>query len=319
MDVKDQGLEDDDVGPVFCLSSAVGFGLMAVFAKLAYAAGATVGGLLVVRFGLAGLVLMAIVVAAGALRPLSRRAVLAALGMGALGYAVQAGLYLAAVSRAEASRVALVFCVYPVLVMVTAIVIGRERASTRRLVALAMALAGIVLVLGGASGSFDGAAAVLSFGSAVVYCGYILVGDRVLGDVPPVPLTALVCVGAFAGCLLFSLFNGGLALSFTPPAWGWLAAVALVSTVGAILLFFAGLARVGPTVASLLSIIEPVVTVVGAGIVFHEQLAGIHALGGVMVLAAVALVQWPTRHRELRVDPGNPRAPASAGLKAGVP
>jgi drug/metabolite transporter (DMT)-like permease len=34
--------------------------------------------------------------------------------------------------------------------------------------------------------------------------------------------------------------------------------LALVSTVGAILLFFAGMARVGPSVAAILSVLEPV-------------------------------------------------------------
>jgi hypothetical protein len=38
---------------VFCLASAAAFGAMAVFGKLAYAAGATVGTLLVLRFALA--------------------------------------------------------------------------------------------------------------------------------------------------------------------------------------------------------------------------------------------------------------------------
>jgi drug/metabolite transporter (DMT)-like permease len=271
---------------------------MAVFAKLAYGAGATVGDLLVVRFGVAGLILISIAVATGALRALRRRTILTALGMGALGYSAQAGLYLVAVSRTDASRVALVFCVYPVLVMITAIFIGRERASTRRLIALAIALGGIVFVLGGARGGFDVVGAMLAFGSAVVYCGYILIGDRVVRGVPPVPLTALVCIGAFASSAAVTVSTQGPALSFAPSAWAWLAAVALVSTVGGILLFFAGLARVGPTVASLLSIIEPVVTVVGAAIVFGESLAGTQMLGGVMVLAAIALIQWPVRRRK---------------------
>jgi drug/metabolite transporter (DMT)-like permease len=216
--------------------------------------------------------------------------------MGAFGYAVQAGLYLGAVSLVEASQVALVFSVYPVLVMVAAIAIGRERGSWRRLAALVTALGGIVLVLGGAaSGGFDAVGALLSFGSAVMYCVYILVGDRVLKGAPPVVLTALVCVGAFASWLTVSVLRGGPALAVGVAAWGWLTSLALVSTVGAILLFFAGMARVGPTVASLLSILEPVVTVVSAALVFGEALSAVQALGGALVLAAVAVVQWPSR------------------------
>ena len=99
--------------------------------------------LLLVRFGLAGGLLIAIALARGALRQLPRRAVLAALGMGVFGYAAQAGLYFSALARIDASLVALILYVYPVLVMAGAIALGRERASRRRVWALGIALTGI--------------------------------------------------------------------------------------------------------------------------------------------------------------------------------
>lgn len=277
---------------------------MAIFAKLSYDEGVSVDALLVVRFGLAGLALLGLATANGSLRRLSRRSVGAGLAMGAVGYAAQAGLYLAAVARFEASQVALVFGVYPVLVTIAAILVGRERGSFRRAVALAMALGGVALVLGGATGAgaFDPVGALLSLGSAAVYTCYILVGDRIVSDVPPVPLAALVCSGAAASCLTASLVVGGPDLGISATGWGWLAAIALVSTVGAILLFFAGLARVGPTVASLLSTVEPVVTVGSAALVFHESMSPIQVVGGALVLAAVIVVQWPTPPNE--VTPG---------------
>jgi drug/metabolite transporter (DMT)-like permease len=287
------------VGPFFCLASAVGFGLMAVFAKLAYQQGVAVDGLLVSRFAIAALVLLTIAAITGSLRRMDRRTVVVGLGMGAFGYAAQAGLYLGAVSRMEASQVALVFGVYPVLVMVAAIVIGRERGSVRRFVALATAVAGIVFVLGDVGpGSFDALGAVLSLGSALVYTGYILVGDRVVGDSPRIPLTAMICVGAAISCTAGSIVTGGPRLDITLVGWGWLGAIALVSTVGAVVLFFAGLRRVGPTVASLLSTLEPVVTVVSAALVFHESLGDAQLLGGALVLLAVLVVQWPSRRAQ---------------------
>ena len=65
---------------------------------------------------------------------------------------------------------------------------------------------------------------------------------------------------------------------------GWLACLGAVSTVGAIALFFAGLRRVGPSTASILSTLEPVVTVALAFVVFGESL-GLQLLGGAFVLA----------------------------------
>ena len=117
------------MGPLYCLLSAAAFGAMAVFGKLAYDAGVTVDGLLLIRFGLAAALLLVIALARGTLRGLSRRSVLIGLGMGVFGYAAQSGLYFSALARIDASLVALVLYVYPVLVVAAAVAIGQSGAS----------------------------------------------------------------------------------------------------------------------------------------------------------------------------------------------
>ena len=111
------GNDDRSVGAVFCLLSAAAFGAMAVFGKLAYDAGVTVDALLLVRFGIAAVVLLAVAGARGALRGLTRRTLLVGLAMGVFGYAAQSGLYFSALTRIDASLLALILYVYPVLVM----------------------------------------------------------------------------------------------------------------------------------------------------------------------------------------------------------
>jgi drug/metabolite transporter (DMT)-like permease len=76
----------------------------------------------------------------------------------------------------------------------------------------------------------------------------------------------------------------------TPAGWLWLACIAAVSTVAAIVLFFAGLRRAGPTSASILATVEPVVTVLLAFLVFGETLGALQLLGGVFVLTAVVVL-----------------------------
>jgi drug/metabolite transporter (DMT)-like permease len=284
------------VGPLLCLLSAAGFGAMAIFGKLAYDAGVEVGDLLLVRFALAAALLLAVAGATGALRGLSRRSVLAGLGMGAIGYATQAGLFFGALERMDASLLALILYVYPALVLVGAVALGRERASARRVAALAIALAGTALVLAGAaSGSLDALATAMGFGAALAYTIYILTGDRVGAGVPPPALAALVCVGATGTFALASLVRGGPDLALGAEGWLWVGAIALVSTVGAVLTFFAGLARVGPSAASILSTLEPVVTVALAAAAFGESLRAIQVVGGALVLGAVVVMQWPAR------------------------
>jgi multidrug transporter EmrE-like cation transporter len=71
----------------------------------------------------------------------------------------------------------------------------------------------------------------------------------------------------------------------------WAAIIASVSTVMPIVLFMAGLARVGPSTASIASTIEPPFTVALAWIVFGETLGPLQLAGGALVLSAVIVLQ----------------------------
>jgi drug/metabolite transporter (DMT)-like permease len=282
------------VGAVFCLLSAICFGAMAIFGKLAYDEGVAVGDLLLVRFGVAAIVLLAIVRWRGGFGPVPRRTVVAAFAMGAMGYAAQSASYFAALDRIDASLLTLLLYVYPVLVMVGAVVLRRESWSARRATALCVSLLGILLVLGtSAHYHLDWLGVSLGLAAAVVYSAYILIGDRLLVGIAPLPLTALICSGAATTYAVASLLRGGPSLAFSAAGWGWVVTLSLVSTVAAILLFFAGLARVGPSAASILSILESVVTIALAAAVFGESLSAYQLLGGALVLVAVLVVQWP--------------------------
>jgi drug/metabolite transporter (DMT)-like permease len=276
-------------GALLCLASATAFGAMGIFGKLAYAEGATVGTLLAARFVLAAALLWAF--AAGSrgvrrLRALPRRDVALALGLGAVGYSAQAGSYFAALDRLDASLLSLLVYTFPAIVAVTAVVIGRERASLRTAVALSLASAGLVLVLAGAAaGALDPLGTALGLTAAVVYSAYILSSEGVAERIGPVALSTLVCTGAAGTLTLGAIAGGQLDLGGVSAAgYGWLAGIAVVSTVGAVGLFFAGLQRVGPTAASILSTLEPIVTVGLAFAVFGESLGGAQLAGASLVL-----------------------------------
>src|ERR687894_2882111 len=94
------------LGSALCIASAVAFGALAIFGKLAYDAGVGVLMLLFVRFAIAAPVLWA-----GVLRRrhrfADRRALLAGLALGAIGYAMQAGLFFPPPGRVDAPPLSL--------------------------------------------------------------------------------------------------------------------------------------------------------------------------------------------------------------------
>ena len=288
------------LGSALCIASAIAFGAMAIFGKLAYDAGVGLLTLLFVRFSIAAPVLwIAALRRPAALSGTSRRTMLGAFALGAVGYSMQAALYFAALTRMDASLLSMLLYTFPAMVAVAAIVLGREHADPARLGALLLASIGLVLVLASAKpGALDPLGAALALGAALIYTTYILVSQGIAGRLSPTVLSALVCTGAAVSLAAGSAALGELRPGeVTPAGWGWLAGIALVSTVAAVSLFFAGLKRVGPTTASILSTVEPVVTVVLAFAVFGELLGALQMLGGALVVGAV-LVLASYRPRE---------------------
>lgn len=275
-------------GALFVALSASAFGAMAIFGRYAYAGGTDVLGLLTLRFAIGGIVLALVAWRRGVVWPRGR-ALWCIVGMGAFGYVGQSFSYFTALQHAQASLVALLLYLYPAFVTLLAAVWLRERLTRVKCTALVLCLAGSALMVGGGQGEPLGIA--LGLAAAVIYSIYIVVGARVTRGIDPLATTAVVCLAA-------ATVLGGLSLARTaagaPPHWpgtavSWaaVAAIALVSTVTAMLAFFAGLARLGAARTSMLSTLEPVVTVALAALLLGETLSAMQWLGGASVLVAV--------------------------------
>ncbi len=274
------------------LVSAAGFGVMPVLGKVAYDEGAEPVGVLVVRFALAAVALLVLARLLGQPLPRDRRLGVLAL-LGGVGYVGQALFYFTALERISAGLTALLLYVFPALVVVLSAVLLRERPRPLAAGCVALALAGTALTIGPVQGG-QGSGVALGLGAALVYALYILASSRVTG------------VGAFAMAAVVlsaaTVSTGALAVVMRPAlpssgaAWLALVGVALLGTVVAVTAFFGALALIGPSDASVLSTVEPVVSVVVAGLVLGERLSPAQVAGGAVVLVAVAVLARAGSH-----------------------
>jgi drug/metabolite transporter (DMT)-like permease len=275
-------------GLAYIAVSATAFGAMAIFARYAYAYGADVLGVLSARFTIAGALFTLVMFAKR--RPWPRgRQLAVAIAMGAIGYVGQAVCFFAALNYASAGLVALLLYAYPTLVCLLAAMFLHERLTPRRILLLAVSFAGIALTLGGGHSLPIGI--LLGLGAAVFYSVYIVMGARELKGADPLAVSTVVCLAAAATLVAWTFVR---APHFPGETQGWLAigAIASISTVVAMLAFFAGLQRVGPATASIASTLEPVVTVVLAWLLLGETLSPLQVVGGALVLSSAV---WLSR------------------------
>lgn len=277
----------EQVGVVFILVSGAAFGLLPLFARTAYDHGAEPLGMLTARFVISAIGLVVIRAVVERSRPWPARPLAWRLfALGALGYAIQSSFYFWGIDRIDVSLATVIFYSYPVMVSVAAWVVFRNRLSRASLVCLAVVVAGVVLTAGQVkAGSAAGVAAMLA--AAAWYTVYILVSSRTVHLVGPLTSLTIVMIGA----AVVHLAALPLHRSAIPSdATGWWAAIgaAVVSTFIGMGFFFAGVERLDPATAAILSTTEPVVSVLVGVLVYSETLTPTRAVGAVAVLAGVA-------------------------------
>ena len=290
-------------GVALMLLSALAFGVMPIFIKLAYAEGVGLNTLLALRFSIAGAImwlLWAYQHRRGARVAVTRALLLPVIAMGGLGYVGQSFSYYQAIDLIPASATALLLYTYPILVTVLAWLLLKERLTLRKALALSVAMVGALMVLGVVSlsggqsynfGALNPQGVAWALGAALIYSLYIIAGARFTRDLPPIYSSAVIISSAALVYLLWGLAAGGLYLGLTPYGWLWVCGIAFVSTVLAIALFFAGLPLVGASRAAIISTVEPAVTVVLAHFALQEALALEQLLGGTLILVSVLMVQ----------------------------
>jgi len=275
------------IGVLLIIFSAASFGAMAIFARLAYEGGASITTLLFLRFAIASVIMLSWIFIRGL--PLPRgRVLLTLVLMGGLGYAGQSFCYFTALTFASAGLVALLLYLYPAIVTVLATTFLKEPISKAKIAALLLALPGTFLTIGPERGGHP-LGVVLALGAALIYSFYILVGSRITGQGTAVPFSAVIITSA-AVVYGVALAVKGPTWPVTWSGWIWVLAIALISTVLAVVTFLAGLERVGPTHAATLSTVEPAVTIALAALVLDEPLTPMRVVGGIMILLAVIVL-----------------------------
>jgi drug/metabolite transporter (DMT)-like permease len=268
--------------------SAVSFGFMPIFARLAYAQGVGVDELLFMRFLLA-FIIMGVILAASRRLILPRgEDLLLLIVLGGLAYFVQSTLYFTALLYSPVAIVALILYTYPVFVTIGAFVLGWEKISWRLAGAFVIAVVGLLFVAN-PFGEPLGFGVILALGSSIIYTIYILGGSKVLRRVSGDVGAFYVMGAASASFGLAGKLTNALRLNWTPMGWFWIAMITVVGTVVAVTFFFIGISKIGPSRAALISLLEPVTAIFASLALFGNSLSTLQWFGGMLILLATGI------------------------------
>lgn len=215
-------------------------------------------------------------------------------GAGSLGYTA---LLIGGLSWMSAGDAGVIIGTLPAVAALFAILVLREQAQPRVLVAAALATLGVIAVAwtGHAPGSLLGVLMVL--GAVVCESAFILLNKRMARPLLPLLQTMMMAGMGFVLAVPLALLDSSPILppasAFAPLLW-----YALVPTVAGFLLWYAGAARVSGGEAAAVTAVAPVTAVGLSAVWLGEHVHFGQVLGMIAVVLAILLVSRPkVEHR----------------------
>jgi drug/metabolite transporter (DMT)-like permease len=275
------------------VSSAAAFAAIAIFVVFATGAGAPLLAVLAWRYLLAAAALVPLAFAIGGAR--FGAAELRVVLVGGVGQSLVAVTTLVALSYIPAATLSFLFYTYPGWVAIISRVRHSEPLTPVRLVALAMSLTGIFVMVGapGAT-SLHPTGVILALVGALLYAFYVPMIAELQRNLTPVTTAASMAAGAAIILFVVAVARGEMAFAMHRTAWISIVGLALISTVGAFLLFLRGLSVLGPVRTAIISTVEPFFTAVLGAWLLAQPMTATTLLGGALIAGAVILLQLPT-------------------------
>jgi drug/metabolite transporter, DME family len=302
-------------GSLIIVLAASGFGILGPLARFAYDAGFDPISFVGWRAIFGVLVILLVVLwrrsrGVAIVNPfdLPRADSLGLLIVGLAGVTLNIAMFIA-FGIGSVALVLLAFYTYPAMVAVVASVLGHERLDGTRVLALLLALAGMVLVVAGGLEPTGGVtiqpvAIALGLFAAFFQTIFVTMSRSRFAIVPAEQAMGwLILISAVASVALAIATGGNLGAPFG--GWRPFGIAALAGIVGAGIpstLFLVGIRTIGGTRAGILMLFEPMVGVTLAAVLLHETLVPVQVAGGAAILAAALLLQRTARPGE-RIEP----------------
>ena len=227
----------------------------------------------------------------------SRRDLALMTGLGAILILYQ-WLYLAAIDRLGVTTATLVaLCVPPVVVALVSTVFWREPFTSRLGAALVGAVVGTVLLVAQPTGAGGLPLSpestiigiLLALGSAGGVALHVLTSRLIASRQHPLRPLA---IGFPAGAIAFTpvALANGVSLAQPAAGWFWLVYLGIVPSAIAYWMYQRGLRDVTATMASIVTLLEPLAAAGLAWVIFDERLGPLALLGGALLVGSIALL-----------------------------
>jgi drug/metabolite transporter (DMT)-like permease len=213
-------------------------------------------------------------------------------------------LFIAGLQRTTATNAVVIGATIPVFTAGVAVALRKEAATLPRVVGLAVACIGAMVVVG--AGQFEGGGQRLignlfCVANSLSFSIYLVISRRLLAKYSPMTLVVWTFVFGTLGILPFGLPDLiGAAPHLSPKIWGCIAYIVVFPTVGTYFLNMFALQRAPASLVAIYIYVQPVVGALMAAAALGERPSASTFVGGGLIACGIALVTHETRRAAAR-------------------
>lgn len=241
--------------------------------------------------------LVAAFVLEGGLPRLTRAQWLGTFVLGLFGVVAYNLFFMGALAKLPASRAALIIALNPAITIAISAVVLKEKLSVRRWLGVAIALAGVAIVVSRGdfanfSGGGVGIGELLMFAAVVSWALYTIIGRKILGGLSPLAATNYA---ALWGTLMLALIAAPDFDTLHPTQFDWrmitsLLYLGVLGTAVAFVWYYMSVKKLGAATTSIFNNLVPVFGVAISVLLLGEPLLVSMLIGGAVTILGVLMV-----------------------------
>jgi len=273
-------------GVIFALVAGILFGLIGPTTKIAYNSGASVALTIFLRYAVASIIILPFIPYQKNLLEIFNKNLIYFLSISAGSILLTLGL-LTSVIFIEVSLTILIFCLYPIYVLLFSIIIDKEKISLTVKILFFLTFLGIVLVIGPSFKVINIVGILLAFLASLGSTSMIIVNQKMsIKGISPIPIN--IFINVFNTIFFFVILKIFFSLNFNFDINIYL--LILIPSVCysfALLSQLIAIPKIGQSYTALFLYLEPVIGVLGAVFLLKENLETYQMIGASIVIISL--------------------------------
>ena len=281
-------------GVIFALVAGILFGLIGPTTKIAYNSGASVALTIFLRYAVASIIILPFIPYQKNLLEIFNKNLKYFLSISAGSILLTLGL-LTSVIFIEVSLTILIFCLYPIYVLLFSIIVDKEKISLTVKILFFVTFLGIILVIGPSFKVINIVGILLAFLASLGSTSMIIVNQKMsIKGISPIPIN--IFINVFNTFFFFVILKIFFSLNFNFDINIYL--LILIPSVCysfALLSQLIAIPKIGQSYTALFLYLEPVVGVLGAVFLLKENLETYQMIGASIVIISLLSASFISR------------------------